>query len=296
MAVPRTVQLFLMDGSPKGRIKSSLDNWVGKVYLIPRTMVAESDERTELKQSGIYLLFGADDETGEERLYVGQARERKNGNGVLGRVQEHLKSESKNYFTHAILIIDSDNSFGPTEICYLENVFYEQAQSAGRVRVVNSNIPSPGNVTEEKQAALDEFIATAKILIGSLGYHAFDTVDDGKSATQDRTETSPPSVEPLLFLDSAGATGQGRQTNDGFVVLEGAQLRQQVKASMPELAHKNRERLADRINERFELTRDTLFPSPSAASSFLVGASTSGKVYWKTKDGITLRELEQRKL
>lgn len=88
MAVPRTVQLFLMDGSPKGRIKSSIDNWVGKVYLIPRTMVAESDERTELKQSGIYLLFGADDETGEERLYVGQARERKNGNGVLGRVQE----------------------------------------------------------------------------------------------------------------------------------------------------------------------------------------------------------------
>ncbi|WKS32933.1 GIY-YIG nuclease family protein [Corynebacterium propinquum] len=259
-------------------------------------MVAESDERTELKQSGIYLLLGADDETGEERLYVGQARERKNGNGVLGRVQEHLNSESKNYFTHAILIIDSDNSFGPTEISYLENSFYEQAQSAGRVRVVNSNIPSPGNVTEEKQAALDEFIATAKILIGSLGYHAFDTVDDGKSATQDRTETSPPSVEPLLFLDSAGATGQGRQTNDGFVVLEGAQLREQVKASMPELAHKNRERLAGRINERFELTRDTLFPSPSAASSFLVGASTSGKVYWKTKDGITLRELEQRKL
>lgn len=285
-----------MDGSPKGRIKSSLDNWVGKVYLIPRTMVAESDERTELKQSGIYLLFGADDETGEERLYVGQARERKNGNGVLGRVQEHLKSESKNYFTHTILIIDSDNSFGPTEICYLENAFYEQAQSAGRVRVVNSNIPSPGNVTEEKQAALYEFISTAKILIGSLGYHAFDTVDDGKSATQDRTETSPPSVEPLLFLDSAGATGQGRQTSDGFVVLEGAQLRRETAISMPELAHKNRERLADRINERFELTRDTLFPSPSAASSFLVGASTSGKVYWKTKDGITLRELEQRKL
>lgn len=296
MAVPRTVQLFLMDGSPKGRIKSSLDNWVGKVYLIPRTMVAESDERTELKQSGIYLLFGADDETGEERLYVGQARERKNGNGVLGRVQEHLKSESKNYFTHTILIIDSDNSFGPTEICYLENAFYEQAQSAGRVRVVNSNIPSPGKVTEEKQAALDEFISTAKILIGSLGYHAFDTADDGKSATQDRTETSPPSVEPLLFLDSAGATGQGRQTSDGFVVLEGAQLRWETAISMPEFALKNRERLADRINEQYVLTRDTLFPSPSAASNFLVGASTSGKVYWKTKDGITLRELEQRKL
>lgn len=60
--------MFLMDGTPTGRIKCSLDNWVGKVYLIPRTDIAESKKRTELSQTGIYLLFGANNETGEERL------------------------------------------------------------------------------------------------------------------------------------------------------------------------------------------------------------------------------------
>ena len=58
MAAPRTVQLFLMDGSPNGRIKCSLDNWVGKVYLIPRTEITRSKDRPELAQTGIYLLFG----------------------------------------------------------------------------------------------------------------------------------------------------------------------------------------------------------------------------------------------
>ncbi|WP_326833531.1 GIY-YIG nuclease family protein [Cutibacterium porci] len=296
MAAPRTVQLFLMDGSPNGRIKCSLDNWVGKVYLIPRTEITRSKDRPELAQTGIYLLFGTDTETGDAFLYAGQARERKNGNGVLARVAEHLSEEKLNYFTHAILIIDSDNSFGPTEISYLENAFYQQALAADRVKAVNSNDPSPGNVTEEKKAALDEFISTAKILIGSLGHRVFDAVDDAKSVTQASSRSASPGAEPLLFLNSAGATGSGRQTTDGFVILKGAQLRADMTHSAPESARKNREKFADRISDSGELIRDTLFTSPSAASDFLTGSSTSGKVLWKTSDGITLRDLEQAEL
>lgn len=296
MAFPRTVQLFLMDGSPSGRIKCSLDNWVGKVYSIPRTEISRSKDRPELSQTGIYLLFGTDTESGDELLYVGQARERKNGNGVLSRVAEHLGDEKLDYFTVAILIIDSDNSLGPTEISYLENAFYQQAIAADRVRAVNSNDPSPGNVTEEKQAALDEFIVNAKILIGSLGYRVFDAVDDAKAAVQSPTEAAPVSVEPMLYLDCAGASGRGRQTTDGFVVLAGAKLRPNLTHSAPEATKKNRERFADRISPDFELLRDTLFTSPSAASNFLTGASTSGKATWKNGDGLTLRDLEQAEL
>ena len=55
----------------------------------------------------------------------------------------------------------------------------------------------------------------------------------------------------------------------------------------------NPEKLAEPISE---LLRDTLFTSPSAASDFLTGSSTSGKVYWKTADGVTLRDLEAAEL
>ncbi len=294
VGVPRTVQLFLMDGSPTGRIKCSLDNWVGKVYLIPRTEIARTKDRPELNQTGIYLLFGTDEESGEELVYVGQARERKNGKGVLGRIVEHLGDDKLNYFTHAILVITSDDSFGPTEISYLENAFYQQAIAADRVRTVNANDPSPGNVTEEKQAALDEFITTAKILIGSLGYRVFDSVDDAKSMTSTEQAAQPTNVEPLLYLSSSGANGKGRQTTDGFVVLAGSKLRWEMTKSVPERVGKDRERYSDRLTAEGELLRDTLFSSPSAASNFLMGASTSGRFHWRDRNGVNLRELEKR--
>ena len=295
MSFPRTVQLFLMDGSPSGRIKCSLDNWVGKVYLIPRTEITRSKDRPELNQTGVYLLFGSDTKSGEELVYVGQARERKNGNGVLARVAEHLGEEKLNYFTHAILIIDSDNSFGPTEISYLENAFYRRALAADRLRAVNGNDPSPGNVTEEKQAALDQFIENAVILIGSLGYRVFEAVDDAR-ATIRESMVAPPPVEPLLYLNASGAAGSGRQTADGFVILAGAKLRSDLTHSAPESAKRNRERLAQRINADWVLERDTLFNSPSAASDFLTGASTSGKLLWKNDAGVSLREIERIEL
>ena len=34
---PRTIQLLLLDGDARGRIKCSLTNWTGVAYLIPRT-------------------------------------------------------------------------------------------------------------------------------------------------------------------------------------------------------------------------------------------------------------------
>lgn len=296
MGAARTVQMFLMDGTPTGRIKCSLDNWVGRVYLIPRTEITPSKDRPELNQTGIYLLFGTDSDTGEELVYIGQACERKNGNGVLGRVAEHLGEGKLEYFTHAIIIITADDSFGPTEISYLENAFYRLACEADRVRAVNGNDPSPGKVTEEKQAALDEFISSAKILIGSLGYRVFDAVDEAKAAPAPTSPHTALSPEPTLILSSTLASGYGRQTSEGFVVLAGAKLRTEATQSAPQSVHNNRERFADRISSDGILQRDTLFTSPSAASDFLIGASTSGKVYWKNEQGITLRELEQAEI
>lgn len=296
MAFARTVRLFLMDGSPSGRIKCSLTNWTGQVYLIPRTEIARSKGRLELSRTGIYFLFGTDSETGEDLLYIGQARERKNGNGVLGRIAEHIGEEKLDYFTHAIIVVTSDDSFGPTEISYLENYFYQQAIQADRVKVMNGNDPSPGKVGEEKKAELDEFTANANICIGSLGYKVFDVVDGAKTAPVTPTEAPAKKAEPPLYLNAAGATGTGRQTTEGFVILQGAQLRTELTHSAPKAVAKDRERLADRIDSAGVLTRDTLFSSPSAASNFLMGASTSGKLQWKNADGVSLGDLEKAEM
>ena len=53
--------------------------------------------RDDLSQSGVYFLFCTSDQTGENVVYIGQAGTRKNGEGILYRLQEHKHSPDKGY-------------------------------------------------------------------------------------------------------------------------------------------------------------------------------------------------------
>ena len=79
----KSINLFLMDGEASGRIKCTLANWTGIAYKIPRTELGKCKDRDDLKQSGVYFLFGTSDQTGESVVYIGQAGARKNGEGIL---------------------------------------------------------------------------------------------------------------------------------------------------------------------------------------------------------------------
>lgn len=65
----KNISLFLMDGEVSGRIKCTLANWTGVSYKIPRTELEICKDRKDLKQSGVYFLFGISDET-EKMLFT----------------------------------------------------------------------------------------------------------------------------------------------------------------------------------------------------------------------------------
>ena len=46
--------------------------------------------------------------------------------------------------------------------------------------------------------------------------------------------------------------------------------------------------------ELLEFTANVLFTSPSAAAAVVSGSSANGRVLWKTDDGTTLKEVEER--
>ncbi len=62
MTLPKTIKLFLIDGEPNGRITGELSNWTGKAYKIPRIKIKDSNDREELQNPGVYLLFGKNEE------------------------------------------------------------------------------------------------------------------------------------------------------------------------------------------------------------------------------------------
>lgn len=167
MARGKNIQLYLMDGDVNGRIKCTLANWTGLAFKIPRTSLDICKDRSELKQTGVYFLFGKD-ENDRNVVYIGQAGVRKNGEGILNRLFEHNRNPKKDYWTEAIALTTSNDSLGPTEISYLEHQFYQLALKAKRYDVKNDNDPTPGNISEEKQSELDEFIDYAEVIVGTL--------------------------------------------------------------------------------------------------------------------------------
>ncbi|HHU83998.1 MAG TPA: GIY-YIG nuclease family protein [Clostridiales bacterium] len=279
MARSKTLKLFLMDGEPSGRIKCSLANWTGIAYKISRTALDKCKDMELLKQSGVYFLFGTD-EFDNATVYIGQAGIRKNGKGLLLRIQE--PHNIIDYWTEVIMFTTTNNSFGPTEISYLENRFCNMAIQADRYIVKNNNEPNLGNITEETESELEEFIDYAKIVMGALGHKVLEPLVPPSDSSDD---------EPILYLEYGKGSATGKRTSDGFVILKGSTINPTMTRTCPERAKKDRKKYADKIDNNNVLISDLLFSSPSAAAGFVGGASLSGNVLWKDTNGKSLKEL-----
>ena len=286
--------MFLMDGEVTGKIKCTLSNWTGVIYKIPRIQLGDLKSRDEMKQSGIYFLFGRDEDKQKDVTYIGQATTRKNGEGVLLRIQEHTRDTHADYFNDVIILTTQNNSFGPTEISYLENKFTQLAKEAGRYIVKNSNDPNPGNVTEEKESELDEIVENTLMIIGTLGYRVF--VPMTKEVSQDLTDNH----STYLYLKRKTKKSNKvieatcERTTEGFVVLEGSQVEVMDSPNLPASLKEMRQNLiASQVIQDGVLKEKQLFSSPSYAAAFLLGMQTNGRTDWKDQDGRTLKELEE---
>lgn len=290
----KNINMFLMDGEVTGKIKCTLSNWTGVIYKIPRIQLGDLKSRDEMKQSGIYFLFGRDEDKQKDVTYIGQATTRKNGEGVLLRIQEHTRDTHADYFNDVIILTTQNNSFGPTEISYLENKFTQLAKEVGRYIVKNGNDPNPGNVTEEKESELDEIVENTLMIIGTLGYRVF--VPMTKKVSQDLTDNH----STYLYLKRKTKKSNKvieatcERTTEGFVVLDGSQVEIKDSPYLPASLKEMRQNLiASRVIQDGVLKEKQLFSSPSYAAAFLLGMQTNGRTDWKDQDGRTLKELEE---
>lgn len=291
----KNINIFLMDGTANGRIKCTLANWTGVAYRIPRVDLDLCKERNDLKQSGIYFLFGVSDETSEQMIYIGQAGARKNGEGILYRLQEHRKNPDKDYWSEAVVFTTSNNSFGPTEISYLENRFCAMATDAHRYIVKNGNEPTQGNVTEEKESELEEFIEYAKIIMGVLGHKVFEPLITMESnIDNDSIKNSASSASTVFYIKKLGADARAVQTADGFIILSGSMISKNPVPSCPESALNAREKYKGIIDEHMTLLKDVQFKTPSGAAAFVLGRSVSGNIEWITEQGVTFGKFESK--
>lgn len=279
----KNINLLLLDGDPNGRIKCTIQNWVGVAYKIPRDEIEHCRSRDDLKQCGVYFLFGDSDGAEKPVVYIGQAGSRKSGEGILNRLLEHKKNSDKDYWREAVVFTTSNNSLGPTEISFLENKFCNAAIDANRYAVKNSNDPPPGHITEEKRSELDEFAEYVAVALTILGYRIFEPTAEIPHAENLDGEQIFYLTRRRKDLDFT-INAKCMMTANGFVVLAGSQISPNEDSDLSagvKKARRNAKISADNI-----LLENVTFAKPSPAATFVVGIPTNGKAEWKNKDGV----------
>lgn len=288
MVKGKNVNIFLLDGEVTGRIKCTLANWTGLVYKIPRSLLAESRNITALHQSAIYMLFGTDDNN-EPLVYIGQAGIRKNDDGVLRRLMEHDIDDSKDFWTEAIVLTTSNDSFGPTDLNYLENRYYNLANEIGRYKLFNTVEPSMGNVTEEKVSELEGYVEFSNLPIGLLGKKLLTPIDETSDSSNESNQ--------ILYLSQRVGKeeilGYAKETNEGILLLKGSKISHRWAPKLSSILKKRRDDA--KKDENNILIEDIMFSSPSAAAIFLIGQSSNGLTLWKNESGVTLKELRNNR-
>ena len=283
---PKTLQIFLPEGTPKGIQIAELTTRIIQAVSVPRTELQSFFERDkEVNHVGTYFLFGSKDDTTKPIAYIGQTED------LRQRLKQH--DANKEFWTTAVILISRTHSFTQAHIKWLEWYSIKLAIEANRYRLENGNNGSEPHVTEAIQADLVEVFDTGRLLLQSLGYPILE-------ALVSRSETGEFDKTEYWYCKGPDAEATGTITNDGFVVLKGSRCRKEFAPSAKEspFAKKRDQQLAEGVlvgkGRSLEFLEDTIYSSPSSAAAIVLARYVNGWNSWIDKEGKTLDERKRK--
>lgn len=269
-----TIKLHFPSGDPKRLRTGEITNWNGKAVAAPRSEFDLLLARDELKQTGIYILLGTDESTGDVVAYIGEAEVLKD------RLKIH---KDKDYWVQAFAFVSAGDTLTKGHIRYLEGRLIDIAQAAGRAKLKNAQA-SGARLPESDKADMEVFLGRIQQLLPPLGA---DFLIPVLNTGERKAPASPEEVDLQCRIKDIVATG--RRTPNGFVVYKGSQASLSVRPSA-ETRHPYVLKLRDQLLSdgklkeeagAFVFTTDVEFSSPSAAASVVHGGGANGLTAWK---------------
>ncbi|TBX16329.1 GIY-YIG nuclease family protein [Nioella sediminis] len=275
MTAGRSLELYFVDGKPDGMLTAEVFNWTGHVLRIPRTQLAEGIQRPEASQTGVYLLLGADEDG--PLAYVGEAEM------LSTRIREHLRI--RNWWSEVVIITTKGDALNKAHVKYLESRIVEKASATGTYRLDNGNIPPRSSLNEASAANMESFLSMLDMVLPAI---RVDLLHDNRRGTTAQSTHTPSSMDVEFMVSRQNREIQARmRVVDGeLVVLAGARIR--PTEQIPDYLKgtlKHRQTLHSsgdiKVHENYEeLLKDYAFNSPSGASDFVLGVSSSGPKEW----------------
>ena len=280
-ATPKTIQIFLPGGDPRGIRIAEITTRIVQVIEVPRSLLQDFLKMDESDQVALYFLFGDAGDGSEPRVYIGQTGD------LRARLVSH--NQKKDFWQRALVLISRTNSLTQTHGLFLEWHSLQAARKAGRYADENGNSGSKPHTPAPLQADCLEIFDTGRTLLATLGYPVFEPVASPVASVQS---------DEVFYCKSAGIDGRGLYTPEGFVVLKGSVGRKDNGQNFSPSNQKFRIRLLDagvmrETSATVVFEKDHLFGSPSMAAVALLGRAANGWLEWKRSDGTTLHALQR---
>jgi hypothetical protein len=278
-ATPKTIQIFLPGGDPRGIRVAEITTRIVQVIEVPRSLLQDFLKMPESEQVALYFLFGEGEADDEQRVYIGQTGD------LQTRLAKHNKD--KDFWQRALVLVSRTNSLTQTHALFLEWYCLQATRKAGRYADENGNGGTKPHTPAPLEADCLEIYDTGRTLLATLGFPLFDPVAN--------SETNARQID-IFYCRRAGAEGRGQYTSEGFVVLSGSSGRAQlVPSAIGKFADTRRRELQlsgvlRSDGDRIVFEKDCLFETPSGAASTLLGAPANGWDEWLDENKTSLGE------
>lgn len=271
----KVLQIIVPEGNPNGMKVIELPGWSGKSFVVPRQSLKELNSRSEVNLPGLYLLFGTDESSAEDLVYIGESE------NFYSRIANH--DSNKDFWNKAVIFTGGLNR---AFVKYLEYRATTLAHKANRMIVQNKVQPQENTLSEGEKVIVEQYFENVQFILGAIGYEVFETIAESISDKK------------LYHLKAENVDAKAQLLADGSLnVLKGSLARIREVESFWGWSKTAREKFlkdgtlvdnGDGLSYRY--TRDVLYNSPSAAAATTVGYSVNGWDVWKDGSGKTLDE------
>lgn len=274
------VNIFIPDGDPDGLRLIEKSNWSGCGLVIPRSLFFLAKRRPQLDRAGVYILVGGVGEADSPlpRVYVGE------GDPIRPRLESHLKQ--KDFWNHALVFSSKDGNLNKAHVQHLESRLVQLAKEAKRCVLDNNNHPQVPSLSEAAVAEVEGFLDDMLLCLPILGCNYFERPQ------------APVYKTTIFTIKAKGIEASGFETPAGFVVQAGSKVVKSETTSIHAYLSATRKGLLDQgvlrdLGSSYELAQDYEFSSPSTAAGVILGRAASGPQEWRTKDGRTLKGIQE---
>src|SRR6185436_11400573 len=142
----KALQMLVPEGNPNGMKIIDLAGWSGKCFVVPRQSLKELKDRSEVNQPGLYLLFGIDESSSDELVYIGESE------NFYSRITNH--DSNKDFWNIAVVFTGGLNR---AFVKYLEYKTTTIAHEAGRMVVQNKVQPQENTLSEFEKVTVEQY-------------------------------------------------------------------------------------------------------------------------------------------